>query len=747
MTRRRGITLRRQCAGVVMVVMIVAVVTAAAAAPPLVELATEPPGANCAPRPDVVRAAALVASTPSGTAVFQASARPAIWSGNFTRSALSVDDAGAPLLSAPQWDAAALLDALPDASSSRRIYTSKLVQGVRLTVPLVWEQLSAAQRTALNRPPPPAPAAPDQRGKQRLAWLRGDRSQEGRLFRPRGSLLGDAVNSAPVYAGSPSAGVDGGDTYRAHYDRNQSRSPAVYLGANDGMLHAFDAASGRELFAYVPDALFPRLNLLPEQSYVHGAFVDGPASIAEAQVAGAWKTVLVSAMGAGGQGVFALDVTSPTTFPQNGGVLWEFTDRDDAAMGNVTALPQIARLRLRSDADEVRHFVIVSSGVNNHAADGNADAGNASALFLLALDKPAGEAWRLNRNYYRLQAPAGEPGRVNALSAPALVLDRSGALRFAYAGDLQGKLWRFNFSAGAPWRSAVEGPVFVARDAKRTRQPISGQPRAVNAPDGGYLILFGTGQLFGASDRNPADYAQQSFYAVLDDSPGARAASDDHAAPRAGAAAEARASSGAGTPAAATAGAGWPFGRADLAERTLEGLPGGAMLELRGPAFTYGGAAGKQGWYVDFAGTAGGERSVTGALAAHGQVYFNTVITGASACAPIASRSYAMDTLTGLAPDSDGLPMSGEPAGGLVADHLPGPPAAIVTAMAPAARQAGGRSAVGKRITAVNLGARAASAPTSTRTRAVVTAGRIGWREVSNWRELHRAARAREGRP
>eukprot|EP01034_Spumella_vulgaris_P032315 gene32315-39901_t len=328
----------------VIALLLAAVVTAAAAAPPLVELATEPPGANCAPRPDVVRAAALVASTPSGTAVFQASARPAIWSGNFTRSALSVDDAGAPLLSAPQWDAAALLDALPDASSSRRIYTSKLVQGVRLTVPLVWEQLSAAQRTALNRPPPPAPAAPDQRGKQRLAWLRGDRSQEGRLFRPRGSLLGDAVNSAPVYAGSPSAGVDGGDTYRAHYDRNQSRSPAVYLGANDGMLHAFDAASGRELFAYVPDALFPRLNLLPEQSYVHGAFVDGPASIAEAQVAGAWKTVLVSAMGAGGQGVFALDVTSPTTFPQNGGVLWEFTDRDDAAMGNVTALPQIARL-------------------------------------------------------------------------------------------------------------------------------------------------------------------------------------------------------------------------------------------------------------------------------------------------------------------------------------------------------------------------------------------------------------------
>ncbi|KQV79654.1 hypothetical protein ASD15_16510 [Massilia sp. Root351] len=728
---------------------------ATAASPPLVELASEPLGAGCVPRPDAVRAAALVASTPSGMAVFQASARPDGWSGHFTRSALSVDDSGVPQLSPPQWDAAALLDALPDASNARRIYTSKVVQGVRQTVPLAWDQLSAAQRTALNRAPPPAPTASDQRGKQRLAWLRGDRSQEGRLFRARSSILGDAVNSIPVYAGPPDAGAPaaGSVSYRTFYDSKRSRRPAVYLGANDGMLHAFDAASGAELFAYVPDALFSQLNLLPEQGYEHSAFVDGPAGAADAQVAGAWKTVLISAMGAGAQGVFALDVTSPSTFPQGGGALWEFTDRDDAAMGNVTSLPQLARLRLSSGADDVRHFAIVSSGVNNHAADGHADAGNASALFLFALDKPAGEAWRLNRNYYRLHAPAGEPGRVNALSAPALVLDRSGAVRFAYAGDLQGNLWRFNFSGGAPWRSAAEGPVFVARDANRTRQPIAGQPRAVNAPDGGYLILFGTGQLFGARDRDPANYAQQSFYAVLDDSPGARAASEGYPASAArtasvtGIAAEVPATAQARTPAAATPGTGWPLGRADLAERTLEGLPGAAMLELQGRAFTYGGAAGQQGWYVDFTGTAGGERSVTGASAAQGQVFFNTAITGASACAPIASRSYAMDVLTGLAPNSEGLPMSGEPAGSLLADHLPGAPAAIVTATAPAARQAGGRSAVAKRITAVNLGARTASAPASTRTRAVVTAGRIGWREVANWRELHRAARARAGRP
>jgi type IV pilus assembly protein PilY1 len=717
--------------------------SAAGAAPPLVELATEPLCAGCAPRPESLRAAAVLAATPSGMAVFQASARPGSWSGQFTRSALSVDDTGAQV-SAPQWEAGALLDALPDAAASRRVYTSKLEQGVRVTIPFAWDELSVAQRTALNRAPPPARPVSDRKGEQRLAWLRGDRSQEDRLFRRRSSLLGDAVNSVPVYAGPPAAaGGDGGSSYRAYHGSNQSRRPAVYLGANDGMLHAFDAENGAELFAYVPDALFPALNRLPERSYVHGAYVDGPAAVADAQLAGTWKTVLVSAIGAGAQGVFALDVTNPSAFPLGGGALWEFTDRDDAAMGNVTSLPQIVKVRLRSGADEYRYFALVASGFNNHASDGHADAGNTSALFLLALDKPAGEAWRLNRNYYRLTTPAGEPGRANALGAPALAVDGSGALRFAYAGDLQGNLWRFNFTGGAPWRGPAEGPVFVARDAQRVRQAITGQSRAVIAPDGGYLVLFGTGRLLGAEDRQPSGYAQQSFYAVLDDRQ--------------------------------EAGPGAPLGRPDLAERTLEGAAGNATLALRGRSFSYGGS-GKQGWYVDFLGTAGGERSTSGATLALGQVFFNTVITGAGPCAPVSSRSYAMDAVTGLAPDSAGLPASGEATATLAADYLPGPPAVVVTAGevsgaegtggaggagssggagggggagsagGPAARQASGRTTVGKRITAVSLGSGAAGPLAAVRTRAVVVAGRIGWREVANWRELHQA-RAREPRP
>jgi type IV pilus assembly protein PilY1 len=690
----------------------------AAAVPPLVELSTEPLGASCVPHPDLLRGAAAVASTPSGMAVFQAGARPGSWSGVFTRSALTVDASGVPQISAPLWDAAALLDALPEPARSRRIYTSRLEQGRRMTIPFEWDALSAAQRTILNRAPPPARPVSDRKGELRLDWLRGDRSEEGRLFRRRASILGDAVNSIPVYAGPPSA-AGNGDGYRAFYDSMQARAAVVYLGANDGMLHAFDAGGGAELFAYVPEAVFPQLNRLPDRNYAHGAYVDGPASVAEAQLDGNWRTVLVSAMGAGAQGVFALDVTNPSVFPQAGGVLWEFTDRDDAAMGNVTSLPQIVRLRLRSAANAYRYFALVSSGVNSQASDGNADPANAGALFLLALDKPAGEAWRLNRNYYRLQAPAGETGRAYALGAPALVLDGDGALLYAYAGDLQGNLWRFNFTGSAPWRDAAEGPVFIARDARRVRQPITMQPRVANAPDGGYLILFGTGKLLETADRDPARYAQQSFYAVLDDSAGGRGGTR----------------------------ADWPLGRDDLALREVEGAPDAAVLALRGRSFTYGGAGGAHGWYIDFNGAATGERSVGGAALAGGQIFFNTVLTGASACAPVASRSYALDVLSGLAPDSAGVPLSGEAAGTLVADYLPGPAAVIVTEPAQAVRQAGGRMLVSKRIAAVNAGAREAGALPSARTKAVVPAGRLGWRELANWRELHQAAQARTPQP
>ncbi|CAN7471378.1 PilC/PilY family type IV pilus protein [Pseudoduganella sp. LjRoot289] len=711
-----GASMLRRC---IALVACTSLARLAGAAPPLIELSTEPLGASCVPRPERIRSAATVATTASGMSVFQGSARPADWSGQFTRSALTVDASGMPRISPPLWEAGALLDVLPDPANARRVYTSKIELGRQTTIPFAWDSLSAAQRTALNRPPPPARQVSDRKGELRLDYLRGDRSLEGSTFRPRGGILGDTVNSTPVHVGAPPP-EGRSDGYREHAERLQSRRPAVYLGANDGMLHAFDAGTGNELFAYIPAALFSQLNQLPSRNYAHRAYVDGPASAGEVLLAGVWKTVLVSAMGAGAQAVFALDVTDPATFPAGGGALWEFTDRDDAVLGNVTTLPQIVRVRMRSASSDYRYFALVASGINNGAPDGNADAERSSALFLLALDKPSGEAWRLNRNYYRLPLPAGDTGRVNALGTPALVKDDGGALRYAYAGDLHGNLWRFSFTGSAPWRAAAEGPVFIARDASGQRQPITAQPRVVNAPDGGLLILVGTGRLLDAADRDPSRYAQQSFYAVLDD----HASVQGEAGP---------------------AGAAWPLARADLAQRVLDGAPGDSTLAVRGRVVSYGGANGGHGWYIDFLQRDSGERSISSPVVADGTVYFNSVLTGAHACAAIASRSYALGTLAGLPPDSGGLPASGEASGLLVADYLPAPPTPVVAGTTRAAGQGNGRVRVGKHIAIVNVGATAAELP-SGNARISIAAGRIGWREVANWRELHGAA-AREARP
>ncbi|SFV01534.1 pilus assembly protein [Pseudoduganella namucuonensis] len=681
----------------------------ATAAPPVIELAAEPLNAACGPGTAFMRGAAAVAATPDGTAVFQAGARPVDWSGQLTRGALSVDAAGLPQ-TRQLWDAADLLDV----NHARRIYTSALVQGVRTTMPFEWDSLSTQQRTALNRPPPPAKPLSDRRGESRLAWLRGDRSEEGGLFRRRGHVLGDAVHSAPLYVGPPRVDLQG-EAYAGFLERHKARRAAVYLGANDGMLHAFDAVTGAELFAYVPDALFPLLNRLPDPGYEHHAYIDGPATAAEAQLAGAWRTVLVSAMGGGAQGVFALDITDPADFVNGAGALWEFTDRDDDAMGNVTTPPRIARahVRTRGGVPEYRYFAVVPSGVNNYAQDGNADGTAANALFLLALDKPKDEAWRRGVNYYRLRTPAGDPALANGLGAPALILDDSGALRHAYAGDLQGNLWRFSFTGVAPWSGASGSePLFVARDADGKRQPITQQPQAAYAPDGGYVILFGTGRLLEETDRERKD--TQSFYAVLDDPSG---------------------------PGATPASSARPMDRADLARRELDGAPGARNVVVRGRGFSYTGASARGGWYIDFPNAAStGERSTASATLADGKLYFNTILPGGGPCAPLASRSYVLDPLAGLAPDSLGLPATGESTGELTSDYLPAAPAPVTIART-RARRAGGRAVVAKEVAVINFGAGTPGPLAAARTRVAIPAGRISWREVANWRELHQAAK------
>ena len=269
------------------------------------------------------------------------------WTGRLEQRALVRGTAGGVSIGgAPLWEAGAVLSgdpvhALPARPSplERKIFTLvRKPDGSTGTVPFAWDSLPSAERAWLDLAP--ATRLADGLGADRVAYLRGDRTQEagqpGGVFRPRAGILGDTIHSVPLLVGAPSAAVQGAG-YDSFHSLYKARANAIYLGANDGMLHAFDASDGAELFAYVPNALLPVLNQLTDPGYLHRPFVDASAGQGEAVVNGQWRSVLVSGMGMGARGVFALDVSNPAAFDSGMRALWEFTEQDDAAIGHVGA--------------------------------------------------------------------------------------------------------------------------------------------------------------------------------------------------------------------------------------------------------------------------------------------------------------------------------------------------------------------------------------------------------------------------
>ncbi len=140
--------------------------------------------------------------------------------------------------------------------------------------PFLWRNLSDVQKLNLSKTSA-APAGDPADGERILNYLRGDRTYESttavsNLYRQRASLLGDIVDSKVVYLGKPSASY--AESYNPGYTRfksdKASRKPLIFVGANDGMLHAFDASEGasggQEVFAVVPYSVYEGPDLNPE---------------------------------------------------------------------------------------------------------------------------------------------------------------------------------------------------------------------------------------------------------------------------------------------------------------------------------------------------------------------------------------------------------------------------------------------------------------------------------------------------
>ncbi|PIF18810.1 MULTISPECIES: pilus assembly protein [unclassified Acidovorax] len=468
------------------------------------------------------------------------------WSGDVVAEPITQDASNNLTVSTQLWSAAQRLDNRISPASNRKIFVGRSGATSSTTATtFTWTAIDGALQDMLNKPSPAA--APDGLGADRLAYLRGDRTKEGAPFRVRSSLLGDIVNSNISYSGAPSKAHTGTGyaAFRAAYD---SRPAAVFAGGNDGMLHAFNAATGDELFAYIPSWVGRNLPALADPAFSnnHQNYVDAPSVISEAQVASTgastdWKTVLVSGTGGGGSGVFALDISDPVNFGASN-VMWEFTRADDADMGQVVGAPKILKIKTSGTSATVtyRWFAAVGSGVNNYVpdADNRFSATGRPALFLLALDKPAGVAWSLGANYFKISVPTDSSvadSNATGLANFSALYGTQGEMTDIYMGDLHGALWRLKFSGKVPadWSmdklsyfdkgsagSPIPYPLYLARtgDASPKVQPIFAAPTAFAGPIVGgvesFYIVFGTGKYLESGDN--ISTTAQTLYAVYD---------------------------------------------------------------------------------------------------------------------------------------------------------------------------------------------------------------------------------------
>lgn len=468
-------------------------------------------------------------STNSSSKLFQGKFESSEWWGKLIAYPLNPDGTTA----AQAWDASLVLNG-QNWNSGRTVlsYKPSTQRGIAFRWPAVEasptaSELDPTQIAALNKN---AVGVTDGNGRQRLEYLRGSAADEGVAplsFRVRPTTkLGDIVNSAPAFVGAPVAGYSDSlesARYSSFVSAYRSRTPVVYVGANDGMLHGFDANTGQELLAYVPSAVYNNLSKLPATNYSHKYFVDGSPFVQDAFIGGAWRTVLVSGLNAGGQSLFALDVTDPSSFTEASAasrVLWEFNDAKDTvandpdgdalsqyALGYTFSEPTIVRM------NNDKWVAVFGNGYNNSEADGRASTTGHAVLYILDLQTGA--------VIKKISTRTGSAVTPNGLATPTPVdVDNDGSADFIYAGDLLGNVWKFDVSSSDPaaWQVALGTttaplPVFTAQIAG-VPQPITEPIEVGRHPVSGLLLLFGTGKYLEISDITST--GRQSFYAIWD---------------------------------------------------------------------------------------------------------------------------------------------------------------------------------------------------------------------------------------
>ncbi len=463
------------------------------------------------------------------------------------------------------WDAGAVLTTQVAGSgwnTNRKIFTMSDTAPVTFR----WTNLSTAQRSALRTNPASGAANTVAIGQARLNWLRGSGCDEvaagstsattgcaasvGLRARPV-TKLGAIVNSTPWYIGQPAAGytnTDYGGGYGTFRSSNAARN-AVFVSANDGMVHGFDGATGSELLAYVPRALYTtsgtapysKLAAITAKDFSLGTGIDrmnadGSVMAADMKTGTTptWKTYLFGSFGRGAKGVFALDITNPVSVTESNTdaatvVKWEFTETADADMGYI-----LGRTNARSNGQPTQTGYMANGKWAAIYGNGyNSSSGNA-ALFILFADGPAtasATTWTAGTHYKKIVVGAAGLGPNNGLAAPTAVdSNNDGIIDVIYAGDLKGNVWKFNVSDSDPanWGVATTGSVpsyqatTVVTNAgppvttTTVAQPITTAIVPFAHPQGGFQLFFGTGKVLETGDYPMTAPYSQTIYGIYD---------------------------------------------------------------------------------------------------------------------------------------------------------------------------------------------------------------------------------------
>ena len=451
------------------------------------------------------------------TAVFQSRLDSRFWSGDLL--ARRVGSNGA-VEENPAWNAAQNLDNWANVAT-RKIFTvtpdtTAGTDGEFIAnsgVNFIWSSLASSQQALLTRPTD----AGNVTGANRLTYLRGDRTYEittedrTKPFRQRGSRLGDIVNSDPQFIhnqdfgysrlswGSNGSVGSAYTTFRAS-SAYQNRTPMVIVGANDGMLHGFDARvgtgstnGGNELFAYVPNSVFSNLINLTDPAYSHRYYVDGTPRVSDVWIGNSWKTMVVGTTGAGGKSVFALDVTNPSNMSSNS-VMWEFSH---PSMGYTMGQPALVAL------PNEKFGVIVSSGYHDSPPEN-------------------GKVWILDAEDGSIIREITLPTTGNLGSPLASDTDYNQVADRVYVADTLGNLWRIDLTGSNPsnWSipsSLGSDPLFIAKNASNQRQAITAPLSSAFNDKNEHMVFFGTGSFYRNGDNEiPQSPPVDTFYGIID---------------------------------------------------------------------------------------------------------------------------------------------------------------------------------------------------------------------------------------